>query len=448
MKIKEAVLVCVAVSGCVGGAEPATASKSQAVSGSIDSVKLPTTFLQNANALHGEGALGDHGHHAQFAHGVPNVDSVVNFTGSFSTPGFDGAGNPQTEWPYSMVGRDPSRNEPTFFRAPVVPISVELLDSTGAVAVYNGTPLRFSAGPDTVDATVRSPVFSPFSYNSGFGQFTDQMMRTQFWDKFPHRPFSDFYHDILLPQVLPARTIQIPFGSWYFFVNAQGVPEATVVDIDQFANQLFPPAPGDTTTVLGSLETNRQIATRDITTLLFKDVYLYAGDISNCCILGFHSYDSEPGDASNGNKERRYVMNFSSYISPNLFGFGFQDVTAFSHEMAELFADPFVDNATPWWLSSDPILGSGLCQNNLETGDVIEVLSTPTYPTAMNDRTYHPSNEALLPWFAMQDHSTAKGGAYSFPDETVLPALSPHPLTVGCQPPTTTTSTTTTAKTP
>lgn len=441
MKFKEAVLGLVVLGGCVGGGgdSPATASKSQAVAGTIDSVKLPTTFLQNATAIRGEGALGDHGHHrANASRGVPGVDSVVNFTGSFSTPGFDSNGNPQSDWPYSMVGRDPARNEPTFFRAPVVPISVELLDSSGAVAQYNGTPLRFTAGPDTVDATVRSPVFSPFQYNSGFGQFTDQMMRTQFWSSFNHHGWGDAYHDVLLPQILPSRTIQIPFGSWYFFTNAQGTPEATVVDIDAFANQLFPTTPTDTTTVLGSLENNRQILTRDITTLLFKDVYLYAGDISNCCILGFHSYDSEPGDASNGNKERRYVMNYASYISPNLFGFGFQDVTAFSHEMAELFADPFIDNATPWWLSSDPILGSGLCQNNLETGDVIEVLSQPVYPVAMNDRTYHPSNEAMLPWFAMQSPSAAKGGAYSFPDETVLPNLSPHPLGVNCQPPTTT----------
>jgi len=437
MKFKKVVLACVVLGGCVGGAtDSATSTKSQAVSGSIDSVHLPTTFLQNANAIHGEGALGDHGHHAQFAHGVPNVDSIVNFTGSFSTPGVDSLGNPQTDWPYSMVGRDPARNEPTFFRTPIVPITVELLDSTGAVAQYNGVPLRFTPGGDTVDATIKSPVFSPFQYNSGVGQFTDQMMRTQFWASFPHRFFSDFYHNVLLPQVLPSKTIQVPFGSWYFFTNAAGQPEATVVDIDVFANALFPPTATDTTSILGSLENSHQISTRDITTLLFKDVYLYSGDISNCCVLGFHSYDSEAGDASNGNKEKRFVMAYASYISPNLFGFGFQDVTALSHELAELFADPFVDNATPWWLSSDPILGSGLCQNNLETGDVVEVLSQPVYPTAMNDRTYHPQTEAMLPWFAMQSPSTAKGGAYSFPDETVLPNLSPHPLGVGCSSPT------------
>ena len=49
--------------------------------------------------------------------------------------------------------------------------------------------------------------------------------------------------------------------------------------------------------------------TRDIATLLFNNVYLYDGDVSTCCVLGFHSYDLEPGDAHNGNREKRYVMN-------------------------------------------------------------------------------------------------------------------------------------------
>ena len=60
------------------------------------------------------------------------------------------------------------------------------------------------------------------------------------------------------------------------------------------------------------------MTTRDISTLLFNSVYLYVGSPSNCCIAGFHSYDLEPGDAKNGNRERRFVMNFSNWNSPCL----------------------------------------------------------------------------------------------------------------------------------
>ena len=132
---------------------------------------------------------------------------------------------------------------------------------------------------------------------------------------------------------------------------------------------------------------------------------------------------------------RFYVMDYSSWIAPNLFFFGFQDVTALSHELAETFNDPFGNNATPWWLSVDAFTGGGLCQNDLETGDVIEVLTTlPTYGIPMNGMTYHVQNEALFPWFAFESPSPAHLGAYSFPDEATLTSLSPGPLHAGCKP--------------
>ncbi len=69
-------------------------------------------------------------------------------------------------------------------------------------------------------------------------------------------------------------------------------------------------------------------------------------------------------------------MNYSSWISPGLFGAAFTDITALSHEIAETYNDPLVSfdgvhNITPWWLAPN-----GLCQNNLETGDVVEGLAS------------------------------------------------------------------------
>jgi hypothetical protein len=52
--------------------------------------------------------------------------------------------------------------------------------------------------------------------------------------------------------------------------------------------------------------------------------------------------------------------------------------------MSETFNDPFVNNATPWWLS--PLQLGGLCQNNLEVGDVIEVLTNSVFPINLNGR--------------------------------------------------------------
>ncbi len=115
-------------------------------------------------------------------------------------------------------------------------------------------------------------------------------------------------------------------------------------------------------------------------------------------------------------------MNYASWISPGLFADPtLLDITALSHELAETFNDPFVNNATPWWLGPN-----GNCQNDLETGDVIEGVPGAQVPITLNGFTYHPQNEALLQWFEMGATSNAIDGAFSFPDETVLPHSAIH----------------------
>jgi len=125
-------------------------------------------------------------------------------------------------------------------------------------------------------------------------------------------------------------------------------------------------------------------------------------------------------------------MDYSSWISPGLFRGGFQDVTALSHEISETYNDPLVSfdgvhNITPWWLAPN-----GNCQNNLETGDVIEGLPQAVFPITMNGFTYHPQNEALLQWFEFESPSSALGGAYSYPNTSTLTQLS-APQNVNCQ---------------
>jgi len=66
-----------------------------------------------------------------------------------------------------------------------------------------------------------------------------------------------------------------------------------------------------------------------------------------------------------------------------------------------------------------------VCQANLEEGDPIEVLANATAPITVKEKdftfTYHPQNIPLLQWFEMGATSSAIDGAFSFPDETVLP---------------------------
>jgi len=295
----------------------------------------------------------------------------------------------------------------------------------GSPRFLNGVRL-YSDATRYVNPVLKSPVFANSSYSSSEGptQFTDAIQRAEFFHQ-----ADDDWHTLLKPRVGTPRTMVLIRGTYRFAINSDGTLAVVFVDANTFFSKLFPPTStgNDTTTVIGLAETSGDIRTKDTATFLFPDTYLYlGGNPKNCCILGFHTYDLESGSAANGWQEKRYVLNYSSWISPGIFGGGFQDVTALSHELSETFNDPFVNNAVPWWLAPN-----GNCQNNLETGDVIEGLANAVDPITLNGFTYHPQNEALLQWFADQTPSRAIHGAYSYPNEAVLPTGS-TPQLPGC----------------
>jgi hypothetical protein len=368
-----------------------------------------------------------HGHtrssHQGNANGIPGIDSLTNWNGSFKTPGFDPNGKYKNNWTYNMVGNPPQMGGTTNINAPVVPVVLQLLNPDGSVFLtYDPKPF--------ILPTLQSPLFQNSAYTSSQTptQFTDAVQRAEFWNT-----MAADWHTMLLGSLKQERIMQVPSGYYYYSLKNNGTCCLYVlIDIDEFGNLLFPADPADTTTPVGAAENSGDITTKDVSTFLFPNTYLYFnGDPNECCVLGYHSYDYEPGDAQNGNKEKRYVLNYSSWISPGLFGASFVDVTAVSHEISETFNDPFVvsdgkHNLTPWWLSPN-----GNCQDNLEVGDVIEGLRNATYPIKMNGMTYHPQNEALLPWFEFQSPSSAIDGAYSYPDEGTLTTLSPIELP-GC----------------
>jgi hypothetical protein len=378
-----------------------------------------------------------------FGPAVANVDSVANFQGTFRTGGIDGNGKVNFNWPWNMVGNSPAAGGTTEIDAPIIAVSLKLLDANGHQRYVNGHKLFMDGGAHLRDL-LHSPVFSNALYSSSSEptQFTDALQRAEFWNQ-----MAQDWHTILVPHVAEEQVISIPMGKYFFALNSDGsCCRFVLVEDPTFSNLLFPPTfPVDNTTVLGRAELAGEATTKSITTLLFQDTYLYFnGDPNQCCVLGYHSIDFEPGVPDNGNVQRAYVMNYSAWISPGLFGPTFVDVTAASHEMSEIFNDPLVgafsstggacglpgqpicENTTPWWLAPN-----GNCQNNLETGDVIEGLPNATLPIVTHGVTYHPQNEALLQWFAFKHHSDAIGGAYSYPDPSVLTAPS-VPQQFGC----------------
>jgi hypothetical protein len=393
--------------------------------------QLPTNYLTNAS--HTSGATAPRGHRNGQGHtnGIADIDSLVNFNGHFEAHGFDQFGNSQVTWYYNMVGTTPDHGYTTTFNAPIVPVILDLRNFDGSPRFVGGKPL-ISSPAAFVQPLVNSPIFQNFQYSSSSAptQINDAIQRAEFFDQ-----AHPAWHTLLNPSVKTTRTMVLIRGTYRFALNADGTCCFFVeVDAGTFGNALFPATfPFDNSTPVGAAENAGDITTQDISTFLFPNVFLYTnGNPSNCCIIGYHTYDFEPGIPSNGNLEQRFVLNYSSWITPGIFGGGFQDITATSHELAETFNDPFVGsdgihNVTPWWLSPN-----GNCQDNLEVGDVIEGLPHGVFPITMNGMTYHPQNEALLPWFAFESPSSAIGGAYSYPNPGTLVALS-QPQNPGCQ---------------
>jgi len=411
---------------------------------SVQDRKIPISFLQQMMPSQGGDAIGSLGPAKQAAtnagranatkasSGVPAVDTIVNWSGSFTAPGFDRQGNPQSVWPFTMVGNSPESGHPSFINAPLIPVILDLLLADGTIF------LSFD-GSSFVQPLAQSPEFEPFLYTSGVSQFNDAMFRSEFASRMKDQG----WHTLLRPDPKGAHHMPVPFltpngtRAWFIFVDVSGTPVLAAVDFDVFVNLLFPSTvPVDNTTLIGAAELAGEMTTQDLTNFVFHDVVLFeGGNVQNCCVIGFHSVDFEPGDPSNGNRDRLFVFDWASFLDPGLFRFGFEDITPHSHEIAETFHDPLVNNATPWWESVDSFTGRGLCQNNLETGDVIEVkTSVPVYQVTMNGFVYHPQVEAQFSWFAFESPSTASNGSYSFPDPTTLTALSPHPLLPGCKP--------------
>jgi hypothetical protein len=356
------------------------------------------------------------------ATGPRGIDSIPTFSGEFHANGIGPNGAAQHKWFYTIAGSHPENGGSAVIDAPVVPVSLDLLEYDGSIRVVNGQKLHYSVQP-FLDGVIGSPIFQNTEYSSSDvpTQFGDAIQRAEFYNVMQ----SD-WHTLLRPSVKTERTVAVPRGSYFFALNQDGSCCAFVLlDMNVFSKLLFPASAHDASTPVGAAEHSGEITPQSISTFLFPNTYLYLnGNPNQCCVLGFHTYDFEPGDSSNGFREKRYVLNFASWISPGLFGSGFEDVTALSHEIVESLNDPFVGSdgvhgITPWWLSVN-----GNCQNDLEVGDVIEGLPDATVAIKSGGKTYHPQNAALLQWFEFQSPSTAVGGAYSYPDESVITSLS------------------------
>src|SRR5215471_482268 len=136
--------------------------------------------------------------------GIPGIDSVANFSGAYSTPGFDSVGNSQSDWLFNTLGNTPSKGGTTTIDAPIVPVALDFRNADGSPryvrlvngkAITCGTPkepgckrLFFDPTP-FIKPILDSPVFSNTNYTSSPvpTQFADAVARAEYQGAGPAR---------------------------------------------------------------------------------------------------------------------------------------------------------------------------------------------------------------------------------------------------------------------
>jgi hypothetical protein len=352
---------------------------------------------------------------------ITGLDTVPTFAGAFFNPNPSILGTrPNGVFPFIMVGNDPRVGSTTLIPTKITAVSLNLLNANGSFrATMPFAPFE--------DLTKDSPNFEEANYTSGHHiQFGDAVQRAEFFNS-----MDEDWHTVLgSPRIVNRVTFTIPR-----FVNVR-FPDGSIKAVQAY---FFGHAPNgdpfvELLDLLFNFLNNNQVVndiiggnftTNAINVNMYPNTYLFSinnqGQFASCCVLGFHTYYLERGVTP----QPRWIFNFASWISPGLFGAGFEDVTALSHEISETFDDPFVNTIVPTWQFPNQPPTSHACQANLETGDPVEVLDTATVPITLRERNevfiYHPQTEALLQWFEMGATSDAIDGAFSFPDETALP---------------------------
>ena len=275
----------------------------------------------------------------------------------------------------------------------LIPLRVTFADDT----VLSATQEVCGGSRSPLRLTKNSPLFrnltwTPGGTSVGTTQYVDAFQRANFWNKVKQSSYANYHTVLRIAQVTPVETINVPAqdGST---VSGPCSPIGEV-DFTYFDSEI------------NSLIVSLGIQPNTLPIFLDYNVFeTYGG----CCILGYH-----------GVRGVDQVYGVAAYSDPGIFQApGIQDIHALSHEIGEIYDDPYAGNNTPTWQSQyAPQYG---CNNFLEVGDP---LVGSAIEITVDGFTYHPQELAFKAWFTKQAQSNAVNRWYSF-NQTLL---SPSPV--------------------
>jgi hypothetical protein len=338
-----------------------------------------------------------------------NAQTIPYFRSSFTDP------TNGITYPFTMVGTDPAKGDvATTIKTVIIPMRFTFAKSTDANNVLDGT--------DRVLATLGSPVFQsvdigaaanatasappegvapanarPVNEPGDVTQVGDAIYRAQ-WGM-----TGTGYHVTLgQPTVLPTVSFSVPSNQGSVVVGSRSHARIGLLDISWFSNRLIQ--------TLNSYKIDPSV----LPIFLLDNTFLYIGNTSNCCVLGYHGATS----SLNGNgKQLVNTYMFASYSDQGIFGANpgdsysyIADIHGLSHEVQEWYDDPFVNNViNPWLTPTAPQYG---CTNALETGD--PVVGYGFEVSMPNGTTYHPEDEVHYSWFTRESPPRAEMGYFTY----------------------------------
>lgn len=295
-------------------------------------------------------------------------------------------------YPFTMVGSNPLARGARNVTVPVqiFPVRFEFADGT---VLDPAQPNPCTGGAAPLDLVLQSPLFQNVNYGEGPKQFEEEMRRLEFWT-FTGGPqaLNPRYSVRVVPSVPATIRVTLPAS---YKTGAAPCGRAAVIGVDvwqQIFAQISPQF--------------RRLGVGPQTFPLFLSVSV-ASKIpnENGLAFGFHT--------ANGAQTWGVALWDATNSSQ-----GSADISILSHELAEWYDDPFVNNPTPPWGHVGQVSG---CQANLEVGDPLtgtlfgEIEMT-------NGFTYHPQELAFFSWFFGQVPSWGIGGWYSSADTFKAPA--------------------------
>jgi len=277
---------------------------------------------------------------------------------------------------YKMVGTNPKGKAATT-TIPVEIVPVRFTFSNGVSLDASGVAASLP----------KSPLFNNSAFDAGSMQFTDAVMRSEFW-KYTSKKN---YHVLLgKPSIAATVTVPVPSSDGYTSRTAHGAMEGYVA-YDWFILTIEPSIihqlgiPPTTFTLFPTYNTN----------VLEEGGY--------CCYRGYHQ--AFPVAGASGTQI--WTTAWASVTS--------KEMVALSHEISEWLNDPFYNNIVPSWIEpQDPAVCGG---NLLEVGDPVTRHRFKSGGFALQD-------EAFFSWFSRQSPSIGFDGRYDLLGKLHGPAKS------------------------